>query len=155
MNNAYFDIHIDTNTLSFENELITGGIWVEIGNESFPEENWNDFTVIILTWWHRALLNLITVSKGKASESFDFMDGPYTVKFTKQSINQIRIQGIKTTDYGKVVCESSDTLINIKSALVDSTKLILDEAHKKNWSSNDLIVLIRLSKELERVCVKL
>lgn len=64
-------IHIKTDTFNVTNTgTITGVIFIEIDNKYFPEENWNDFPVIILNWW---LEKAITNIEGE----YRFMDGPF------------------------------------------------------------------------------
>ncbi|MCP4256384.1 MAG: hypothetical protein GY774_02525 [Planctomycetes bacterium] len=57
--------------------MTTGEIWFEIGEDAFPEESWNDFVVIILSWWIESLNNFI-IGVMKEIE-FSFMDGPFTI----------------------------------------------------------------------------
>ncbi|HEM7168437.1 TPA: hypothetical protein U2K68_004268, partial [Providencia stuartii] len=48
-------------------------IYFKIGNTFFPEEKWDDFSVIILDWWLKKACNI----KSDDKSVFNFMDGPY------------------------------------------------------------------------------
>src|SRR5689334_16473746 len=54
---------------------IIGHIWTTIEDWSFPNQGWNDFPVVILSWWSEALLTLSAGENDRAR--FSFMDGPY------------------------------------------------------------------------------
>ena len=64
----------DSIKISFKGN-VTGIIYLQYDNFIFPEENWNDFIVILLTDWSKKLINL--ASKGTSEEVFRFMDGPF------------------------------------------------------------------------------
>lgn len=46
------------------------------GDVSFPEDYWDDFSAIVLSWW----LNDATMLLAGSSSTFHFMDGPYIVE---------------------------------------------------------------------------
>lgn len=48
-------------------------IYFQIGDNFFPEEKWDDFSVVILGWWLREA----SCIKSGRRLVFDFMDGPY------------------------------------------------------------------------------
>ena len=71
----------------------TGEIWVEIGEDSFPEKHWNDFVVKILSWWIESLNNFII---GVANEiEFCFMDGPFTIVGSQNPDGLIYLKAVK------------------------------------------------------------
>jgi hypothetical protein len=57
---------------------VTGVLYFVIDGRSFPDESWNDFVVVILSWWCLALLRL--VSRPSVAEQLRFMDGPFAVQ---------------------------------------------------------------------------
>lgn len=48
-------------------------IYFQIGSVFFPEEKWDDFSVVVLGWW---LQEACCIKPGRRS-IFRFMDGPY------------------------------------------------------------------------------
>src|SRR5699024_6489063 len=96
MKSKEIDINIVNETLTITNEnMITGEIYFVTENEVFPEKGWNDFVVVILTWWHDALINLIQSEQNGTEQAFEFMDGPLSVKAIKMSENVLELQFIK------------------------------------------------------------
>ena len=60
---------------------LTAGIWMRCGSELFPDEDWNDFPVSILTWWLREVSDL---ESGTTEESeCCFMDGPFSFRIER------------------------------------------------------------------------
>ena len=55
--------------------LITGTIALRLGETWFPEPDWSDFPVTVLTWWLHALTR--PLSGRSTSVSCQFMEGPY------------------------------------------------------------------------------
>ncbi len=69
-------VSVDITTLSRgKSGAITGVIRLALGPLSFPDDSWNDFPVILLTWWLQALHALRTGSASQAE--CHFMDGPH------------------------------------------------------------------------------
>ncbi|BDR57686.1 hypothetical protein [Xylocopilactobacillus apicola] len=52
---------------------IYSDIYFQIGETFFPEEKWDDFSVIVLGWWLKEALSISSDSRSV----FRFMDGPY------------------------------------------------------------------------------
>ncbi len=59
------------------NGTTTGIVYWKIGEVSFPDNAWNDFIVVIMTWWLKSIGQL--VKRSTTSETLRFMDGPFTV----------------------------------------------------------------------------
>lgn len=59
-----------------KSQTVTGEIFCVAGGVSFPEAGWNDFVIIILTWWLEASTRL---GRGHSQEVWRFMDGPWQV----------------------------------------------------------------------------
>jgi hypothetical protein len=45
---------------------VTGVIFFDFDGYQFPEANWNDSVIVVLTWW---LSDLISLLKGEKSEA--------------------------------------------------------------------------------------
>jgi len=59
---------------------ITGVIYWRSNDHCFPDDNWNDFVVVLLGWWTKAITRLLLGCS--RSETFDFMDGPFSMLCT-------------------------------------------------------------------------
>src|SRR5699024_2465646 len=113
-------------------------------NEVFPEKGWNDFVVVILTWWHDALINLIQSEQNGTEQAFEFMDGPLSVKAIKMSENVLELQFIKERRETEEIFFTVNTRITeFKKALLKSVDELLAELRRKNWQTDDV-------KELEK-----
>jgi hypothetical protein len=81
--NGCADLLVHVNLSTFEKRLnITGEIWLEVGDFSFPSQSWSDFPVIILSWWLDALDMLHTAN---STTEFLFMDGPYSFTVSRRN----------------------------------------------------------------------
>lgn len=65
-------IMVDLDSLEESGSEITGIIFLQLGERAFPEERWNDFAAVILSWWLAAIKN--------HENEFSFMDGPFSFK---------------------------------------------------------------------------
>src|SRR5436190_394850 len=79
---------INLNTDSFARNsggLVKGWIWIDVDDIAFPSTAWDDFPVIVVSWWIEAALSLIeeTTSVGE----FRFMDGPFLFTLEKTASN--------------------------------------------------------------------
>lgn len=75
-------LFVNTNTMQIKKSgKITGDIYLKIDGVSLPDVNWNDFSVVIMSWLIGAINNLINGSIQK--EVVNFMDGPYFVEIDK------------------------------------------------------------------------
>lgn len=99
---------------------ITGSINIQVGEIYFPNKGWNDFIVIVLTWWNTNFYTFI-VGKNQIAD-FYFMDGNY--KFRLKSNNNI----LNVQFY-----DSNDEVISIVEVSKDN---FLNELYKK---SNDVV----------------
>jgi hypothetical protein len=78
-------ITVDLQTFRQSNQTgnVTGVIYVELASGPFPERNWSDFPVIVLSWWAEALRDLETSARHEVK--WRFMDGPFSLTLTKMA----------------------------------------------------------------------
>ena len=61
---------------------VTGVVYFEFSpDRHFPSVGWNDFVVVLATWWMAALEKLV---EGQSKVDFLFVDGPYWITATFQ-----------------------------------------------------------------------
>ena len=64
---------------------VTGVVYFEFSPEvQFPVAGWNDFVIIVASWWRAALEQ---ISHGQAEAELRFMDGPYWITAVPQGTN--------------------------------------------------------------------
>ena len=80
---------------------IGGRIYLQIGDQFFPEEHWYDYASILLNHWLPMLTSFIHGSTDSCR--LTFMDGPYYVS----------------------MCRSTDSTVRV-SCFLDQKKLIMD-----------------------------
>lgn len=142
------EISISLDTLSINNRnFITGEIYFSYNDQYFPEKGWNDFIVVILTWWHKAIINLISSRQNGIVQEFEFMDGPLLVKGNKLSDDIVELQFIKEKKDSEHIFYTCRTSINkFKNTLLHNTKKLLEDIKKRNWHSDDI-------EELEKMWI--
>jgi len=126
------------------NGPITGIIFVRCGATVFPEAAWSDFPVVILGWWHRAALSLVTGSK---SERFMFMDGPYRFDVTAEHPSIWTLRFLRDNQaLGEARVEGKDFIREILRA----GNISLRACMAKDWIDSDIRGLEHGRSELQR-----
>lgn len=70
-------INVDSTSLvKSDNNVITGILSVSVNDFYFPDKDWNDFIVIVLSWWAKESITLLDSNRKVV---FDFMDGPFNM----------------------------------------------------------------------------
>jgi hypothetical protein len=146
------EINICLDNLSINNRnVITGEIYFSYNDQYFPEKGWDDFIVVILTWWHKAIINLISSRQNGIVQEFEFMDGPLLVKGTKLSDDIVELQFIKEKKDSEHIFFTCQTSINkFKKTLLNSTKQLLKDIKKRNWQSDDIEELEKMWRILSK-----
>jgi hypothetical protein len=67
----------------------------------FPEENWTDFVVVILSWWNEKL-RYFKYAKIAERIELDFMDGPLLVRLEKVNEQEVNLKGIKRNETTRI-----------------------------------------------------
>ncbi|URN93501.1 MAG: hypothetical protein NAG76_16920 [Candidatus Pristimantibacillus lignocellulolyticus] len=127
-----------------ENGSITGELYFQLEDRFFPFENWNDFIVVILSWWNKSANLLANASVG-TTVNFVYMDGPYVVRGKKSDDgNLIQLSFLERTSNGEVLIEITDVEIQ---TLRNSIRKISNEVLKNqlicNRQNNDDIIELK------------
>ena len=72
---------------------ITGLIFLRSPSGAFPQEQWSDFSVVILAWWIDGLTEV--VDKQKHSFEGMFMDGPYAFRVESNNGRTGQLHGVR------------------------------------------------------------
>jgi hypothetical protein len=122
---------------------ITGRILLRGPVGSFPEEQWSDFPVVILTWWIEGLNNIVA-GGGRTFEGM-FMDGPFSFIVHRGEGKSGRIA------WGKRGQEAAVGILDIGALLgsaVAAGKVVAAFCRAQGWNSSDLE---KLEEALARV----
>lgn len=120
------------------NGSITGVVSWNAADQSFPEATWNDFIVIVLCWWMRAVGRLS--SRAVRSESFDFMDGPYSIACTLTD-EAVVCEFIDRHDKPRAVGSCNTSVWTLRETLVQASELVLATCRFKGFRSVDIDLL--------------
>lgn len=120
---------INIETLSNIGRKITGEIYFEFSNFIFPEKGWNDFVVIILSWW------LNEFKKNNYNFKMLFMDGSFEIEIKESRNKQIDMVFFKGDTKLFTINTSKNTL---KTELLKSARKVLRKAYQKNWQTSDV-----------------
>lgn len=124
---------------------ITGGIHWALDSGPFPDSEWDDFVVVVLTWWSEAVLRL---RRGDRSVTLDFMDGPPSIEL-RSSDESIELRAIHSPDR-----EPSDVgtveLNLLATELCCAMNAVVRECRDRRFAwSDDLTELDARLKELQ------
>jgi len=120
---------------------ITGHIWITIGDWGFPSQGWDDFPVVILSWWIEALLSLSAGENDRAR--FSFMDGPYFFEIAAPVADVSRVNFYRTVKTGsELLWEHACQFGDIRKAVLSAARTTIDACQEKKWVSTDLNKLI-------------
>ncbi len=115
-----------------------------IGNRGFPDDHWNDFVLVLLAWWVKA------VEAGESNDRsvFDlkFMDGPFSVD-VKQNFGECEIFG-KNSFSNQAETDSENVSLNeIKAEVFAAARKALDICDENDWKTEEYFDLVSLIKK--------
>ena len=85
---SMFDIHLGPLEKQ-SGDKITANIYVLVAGNAFPEAGWNDFALVVLSWWYEGL---VAAGLGRSkSITCSFMDGPFSFEFRDADLDQWRL----------------------------------------------------------------
>jgi hypothetical protein len=144
------DILIEVDIDTLENRTnITGNIYFMIDyHRYFPDQDWSDFVLIILSWWIKSCKGLIVSGVGRTYE-FDFMDGTPTVFAKKINESQVELLFCE----GKLQNNSFSGVFAIRQlrdSLLSASKKVIRAIDRKHWSCTEIDELKDLTISLEK-----
>ena len=112
---------------------ITGLIFLRGPNGAFPQEQWSDFSVVILAWWIEGLTKVVDNQK----HSFEgmFMDGPYAFRVESENGRNGQIAWGKRGEETAVGCVDVPTLLR---SAIDAGRLVSEACRVQNWNGRDV-----------------
>lgn len=143
-------IEVDIESLK-KNEHVIGNVYFVIDyHRFFPDPNWSDFIVIVLSWWIQSIKALMISDVG-VTYQFVFMDGIPIVLAKKVRIDEVELQfcleGLnKNSLEGIAQCK----IEQLKESLLKTSKKVLRAMERNKWDSTEIEELKQLVKSLER-----
>ncbi len=126
-----FITHINLDSFQI-NRNITGVIYFEQDGKFYPQKNWNDFAVIISSWWTYEFFQFI--KKNKKSCEFLFMDGHYSMLIERNK-NKLRLRFLDSKD--ELIWQGNEPVETILLDLIILSDKITTYCKSQNWETND------------------
>jgi hypothetical protein len=124
----------DTGTLrTRQGGPANGQIWLEINHSQFPMHGWDDFVVVVMSWWAASMLRLL---RGSRKERVHFMDGPYTVEITKLH-GQLQFRALEGAYRSKEVAVGEISAGTFIAQMNAEARAVLAACKSQGWWSND------------------
>ena len=144
-----FLINIDTDSFRISSkQSITGVIYVSINGEySFPEENWSDFIVVILSWWAEGIYSLLMTNTDECE--CIFMDGPYEFHI-KKNVKVWEIEFLENRDEKRIIFQDSFNPSEVIEAMRKATNKVLRHCKEKGWDTSDVKKLADLYSKIAK-----
>jgi hypothetical protein len=120
---------------------ITGIVFFDFGGILFPDDRWNDFVVVVTTWWLAALDRL---ERGAEREVvLQFMDGPYSITLTCQEDNATLLRCIEDRRNGGVLHEEHIDLPELAAQVRRLARRVASACSRNGLESSDVDILKR------------
>lgn len=143
MTTSSFTVAIDPQSLSrTARGQIAGIVYAEIEGGPFPERQWSDSVVVVLSSWIESLNGLITGASD--STSLRFMDGPFRLDL-KRVANGVHVCAVDSRRQDVVVAEVDTELEVIRRSTVKAASQLLWECSERSWWSADIDHLVLLA----------
>lgn len=136
-----FAIHVDTTSSRFIEEVRTGGnifcnFYILVNEWAYPSNTWQDFPVIVLTWWIEGYLKLCRAGTPVVNS---FMNGPFEFVSTIEKENVILTFRQRTiTGVIEMGSPSVLRLYEYKSGLIEAAEQLLKAMEGHAASGQDL-----------------
>ncbi len=116
--------------------VITGKICFVADKICFPDKDWNDFPIVILTWWLKAITNI-----DKGQFELQFMDGPFSVRGTILAEDILILEFVQRSEKDIMMFSGNGSLQVLKDSIMMAAKQLIDIASNRHWESTDLVEL--------------
>jgi hypothetical protein len=114
---------------------ITAVVYFEFDPErQFPSLGWNDFVVVIGSWW---IVALREITEGASEVKLHFMDGPYWITVASHEGDAI-LRCTEDRQSAGVVYEAKVKLIDLAAEIFSYARKVSDACKEAGISSADL-----------------
>jgi len=124
------EVQVEADSLRLRNNEVTGRIHVRLDDEAFPEQDWDDFVVVILDWWCRALM-----TNQKRTE-LGFMDGPFRAVLTRETAAESEVKLLGRRQDKVLTGRVSHTML--ARSVVAACDRVLATCRQRGWTTSDI-----------------
>lgn len=133
-------IVFDTSTLEQRGNRgrsITGHVYFAFNGFSFPSSDWNDFVVVIVSWWLDALQTI----RENQEATLRFMDGPYSLVLSVEKSDTALARCIEERDELVTIHQEFVELSDLCSEIHSLAQLIVFHCRENGMESSDVDLL--------------
>jgi hypothetical protein len=124
---------------------LTGIITIRAGSACFPDEHWNDFPVVILSWWLKSVPQILS---GKTHVwNCTSMDGPFSFHLEQQHEDTWTLLGLHD---GRIKFTATVSCRVFILSLLDAAHQVLRECQERGWQSRDIEALDSAVRTVQR-----
>lgn len=130
-------VEADQHTVELSaHNAVTGEVHLRVGSVCFPDARWNDFLIVLLSWWLQALLDLFE-SESDCFE-FCFMDGPFKARGTLLDSCTVSVEFIEDKLRGeRTVMTRTGSMMALKRSLIQAAEETMQTIKAHDWRPND------------------
>jgi hypothetical protein len=153
------EVHLDSLTQSAKGAVF-GEVSVAVDNDHFPEQEWNDFIVVVLGWWSGRCAALL---RGAQQEELWFMDGPLLMNMGRLpddlwSVHFLQLRAAPGPSMVRIapfpgmpdgVCIHPLSFVR---SLTNSGYAVLQECARRGWATPEVDRLKRENSALRSLC---
>jgi hypothetical protein len=115
---------------------VTGVVYFDFGlDQQFPIAGWNDFVVVLASWWLDALDD---IADGRAETTLRFMDGPYWITIVPQGSALLLLKCVEDRRNSGLAYETSVKLADLEVELIKFARSVVQACSRKLIESADL-----------------
>ena len=146
----HISLNVDLDSLEINrSKNITGTIYFSIDyHRYFPDEGWDDFLVIILSWWIKSIRG-VDISRIGTTYKFDFMDGPPEVLVKKIDGEHVEMN-FRYEDEFNNSFKGTFLFKELKDSLLSISKKVIREMDRNQWATKDIDEFKNVVLSLER-----
>jgi hypothetical protein len=129
--------------------IVHGPICLRVDGFSFPDLQWTDFVVVILTWWCRALFRILEGDRGPVEVRF--MEGPFLVELGPQGKDTLRLTLVEAGLKRRIVRNADVKTAPLIRSIISASDRTLIQCKKHQWWSNDEDCLAAAREDLGKI----
>jgi hypothetical protein len=115
---------------------VTGVVYFDFGADGqFPVAGWNDFVVVIATWW---LAAFDEIGDAKTPAVFRFMDGPFWISADRRQGSKVRLCCVEDRRGAGPVREVLVDQVELQRELVGFARAVSQSCDAAHIASTDL-----------------
>jgi hypothetical protein len=115
--------------------LVIAGLSVQVGEVHFPNRQWTDFVVVVLSWWAEAFVRLLRGDLDRVEARF--MEGPFLMELQQAGTGLWRMRlveaGLKRRVQGETVIQIGPFV----RTCLEACERTLETCRNHGWWSSD------------------